>query len=426
MPKPSSGETRKAFIDRCMADPKARADYPENDQRFAVCTSFWEDRGNAEDKKMKNQVRVNVTTKVNRDKIRREKVNGRDSIIVPSATLPDNVIMNNIMYPADEIAGSYETLENTPAPFGHPEDESGNFLSAATGPGMNGFYIGAYNVNVRREGGRVLLDKVIDVETAEALPNGQRVLNAIEKGEPIHTSTGLLCEIEEAGDNADCEYIARNMLFDHDAILLDEPGAATPDQGVGMLVNKAKDGEIPVINSTIDEDFDYMVEAAAESVAYALERKKQRESASLIVERIKSALKGIFDPEREEPETNSDEVDMTDVKKADVDALSAKVDALANAFEKLDIKGAVEAIVAPLTEKVDVVVNAAQAKEKAEHGKLVEQVVNANLLDKDTAEKSPAATLQALVKNSSGGTAAPIFNGHMNSAGQTKIELPED
>ena len=49
------------------------------------------------------QVRVNVRTLANVKAARKEKRNGRDVMIVPSATLPDNVVMNGIMYPAEEI-----------------------------------------------------------------------------------------------------------------------------------------------------------------------------------------------------------------------------------------------------------------------------------------------------------------------------------
>jgi hypothetical protein len=49
------------------------------------------------------QVRVNVRSLANMKAVRKEKRNGRDVVIVPSATLPDNVIMNGILYPADEI-----------------------------------------------------------------------------------------------------------------------------------------------------------------------------------------------------------------------------------------------------------------------------------------------------------------------------------
>lgn len=183
-------------------------------------------------------IRVNMRAKVNNSQIRRERAaNGRQVLIVPSATLPDNVVMNRVLYPADEIAKSYKSLEDSPAPLGHPQID-GQLINANSPAAINGFWIGAHNANVRREGGRVLLDKVIDLEVAERTAEGQRVVDAVNSGQPIHTSTGLTLDLEPApAGTAEYDWVGRNMKFDHDAILLDEPGAATPDQGVGMLVN---------------------------------------------------------------------------------------------------------------------------------------------------------------------------------------------
>lgn len=180
--------------------------------------------------------RVNLKTRVDNAQIKRAtSSSGADVIIVPSVTLPDNIIMNRILYPADEIEKSYKTLEGTLAPLGHPK--AGNkLLNAAHPQAINGFHIGAHNENVRREGGKVYLDKVIDVNCAERTEGGRRVLDAINKGQPIHTSTGLTLKAE-AANHPDYDFIARNMVFDHDAILLDEEGAATPSDGVGMMVN---------------------------------------------------------------------------------------------------------------------------------------------------------------------------------------------
>lgn len=184
------------------------------------------------------QIRVNMRSSVANASIRRERdENGRQVIIVPSATLPFNVIMNGGLYPKEEIEASYHTLEGTPAPLGHPMVK-GQLVNATHPAAINGYWIGAYNANVRIENNRVLLDKVIDVEVAERTEGGRRVIDAINAGEPIHTSTGLVCEKVPAPKGAKgYTWIARNMVYDHDAILLDEPGAATPEQGVGMMVN---------------------------------------------------------------------------------------------------------------------------------------------------------------------------------------------
>lgn len=56
-------------------------------------------------------IQVNVTTKVNSASIRRETYNGREHIIIPSYTLPANVIMNGGLYPASEIDAHYRELK---------------------------------------------------------------------------------------------------------------------------------------------------------------------------------------------------------------------------------------------------------------------------------------------------------------------------
>lgn len=189
-----------------------------------------------------NQRRINLQATVDSAAIRTVVENNREHIVVPSYTLPDNVVMNGGLYPADEIAKSFQSLEGTLAPLGHPVI-NGEPAAANEAMAINAYHIGAWNRNVKRVGNRVYLEKWIDVETAKRTANGQKVLDAISKGEQIHTSTGLLCNVEQlnnaAKDDAGVEYnwIARDMVFDHDAILLDEAGAATPAQGVGMLVN---------------------------------------------------------------------------------------------------------------------------------------------------------------------------------------------
>lgn len=157
--------------------------------------------------------------------------------------------MNGGLYPTDEIDKSYKTLERTLAPFGHPHDSDGNFLSASDPIAINSFHVGAHNENVRREGDRIAIDKVINIETANKTEKGKRLIKRLEdmengvNREPIHTSTGVFLEVEPLGEartnsqGLSYDWIARNMVFDHDAILLDEIGAAQPNQGVGMFAN---------------------------------------------------------------------------------------------------------------------------------------------------------------------------------------------
>lgn len=188
---------------------------------------------------MADEIRVNVKAKVRNADIRHVIHNGREHIVVPSWTLPDEVVMNGGIYHAEEIAKSYKTLENTLAPVGHPT-VNGVPVLANTPEAINAHHVGVWNKNVSREGGRVYIEKWIDVEVAGRSEVGKQLLDAIDAGAPIHTSTGVVLKREMAVNQAGYKWIARDLRFDHDAILFDEPGAATPEDGVGLMVNSAE------------------------------------------------------------------------------------------------------------------------------------------------------------------------------------------
>lgn len=362
---------------------------------------------------MTQRVRVNIRSVANTAAVRFEKRNGREVAIVPSATLPDDVVMNDIRYPADEIEKSYKTLNRTPAPLGHPM-VNGQFLSAYDPEAQNMNGIGAWNENARRDGGRVLLDKVIDVERANACEGGKRVMDAINKGEPIHTSTGLLCLLENA-EGEGYKSIAREIEFDHDAILLDEEGAATPAQGVGMMVNAdGKQTEIQVINSRVEwaeDDLAWAAEHLLDS-AERLDKAKEREA---LLPRLVEALRGIMSGPAETPENVQKEKPMDNDTKEAIDAVNAKVDAIPDA-----IANAVAEAMKPLVEAQNAATEAQEAKDKATHEALVNQVVNADIsgFTKDVAEKMDATALQALLHmNSAKPKAAPLMPGFLSNSG---------
>lgn len=352
-------------------------------------------------------VRINVRSVANAAAVRKVKRNGRDLVIVPSATLPDDVVMNGIKYPAAEIEASFRSLERTPAPLGHPI-VNGKFVSARDPEGINLGYVGAWNENVRREGGRVLLDKVIDVEVANRTEGGKAILNAIEKGGPIHTSTGLVAKLEAVNGASDHKHIAREMLFDHDAILLNEDGAATPKQGVGMLVNASGETEdVEVINSAID-DADRELDWAVTSIARALEKRR----TAPLLERAKTAIieafMGTMGTERA-PSLNNQENDMT-VSKEQFDALSAEVKTLSEGVGKIGntIAEAVAAAVKPLTDNLADLQNAQKAKDEAERTELINTIVKGNLMDEATAKELSLNAARVLAPKAKPGKAAAL------------------
>ncbi|EOL9071615.1 DUF2213 domain-containing protein [Cronobacter turicensis] len=183
---------------------------------------------------------------INSSNISTETIDGDEHIVIRGVVpVVDDVVMNGGLYPAEEINKSFKTLEGNPMPFGHPK--IGNEHVSATNPrAVNQFHVGAWAENVRKDGDRVVMDMKVNKRIAQSSEKGKRLIQRLDElqansnAEPIHVSTGLLLRREQnSGKSKGKSYswVARNMQFDHVAILLDEPGAATPEEGVGIFVN---------------------------------------------------------------------------------------------------------------------------------------------------------------------------------------------
>lgn len=158
----------------------------------------------------------------------------------------DDIVMNRRLYPADQLAAGVKSLNGKPAPAGHPKNSKGQHISAANGEALASAWIGAYCTNARHEGGRTLTDIVVNGDMAMATEQGKKLVERLDaaiagtNADPIHVSTGLnLIEVVANGESHGKKYtsIATNLQYDHLAILLDEAGAGTPEQGVGMFLN---------------------------------------------------------------------------------------------------------------------------------------------------------------------------------------------
>ncbi|MGG4623980.1 DUF2213 domain-containing protein [Serratia odorifera] len=203
--------------------------------------------------------RVNVLSVVNSaSNITTETINGKPHIVVRGVTpIVDDIVMNGKLYTAAEIAKGYKTLERTPMPLGHPKVD-GKHVSARDVQAVNEYHVGAWLQDVEHKDGKVSGDMYVDRRYAESTEKGQRLVNRLDdmaarkNVEPIHISTGLLYSgIAANGESKGKKYreIVTNMMFDHVANLLDEPGAGTPEEGVGIFVNSdGSEQELEVVN----------------------------------------------------------------------------------------------------------------------------------------------------------------------------------
>ncbi len=198
-----------------------------------------------------SRICVNVLSVINSaSNITTETINGTEHIVVKNVVpVRDGIVLNGGLYPAEENTKGYKSLEDKPMPYGHPKVD-GRHVSASNVRAVNEYHIGAYTRNVRKENGQVLTDAVINRRFAEGSEKGRKVLQRLDdmaagkSVEPIGISTGLLLNrIEAKGESNGKRYtwIATNQVYDHVAILLDEPPAGTPEEGIGMFVNAEGD-----------------------------------------------------------------------------------------------------------------------------------------------------------------------------------------
>lgn len=208
-----------------------------------------------------NQKRVHILSAVNAANVRKD---GNTYTIRDVVGAVDDIVMNGRLYPADQLAAGVTSLEGKPAPAGHPKSADGKLISALNGEALASAWIGSYVRNARHEGGRTMVDVVVNEAQAKAHPDGARLVERLDAAiagtniDPIHVSTGLMMQpITANGESRGKKYssIVTNIQYDHLAILLNERGAATPEDGVGMFVNADGEQQVEsVIVNTEPED----------------------------------------------------------------------------------------------------------------------------------------------------------------------------
>ncbi|MEQ3653688.1 MAG: hypothetical protein ABNH21_06605 [Glaciecola sp.] len=406
---------------------------------------------------------VQVINQVNTSSIRRETAdNGDQIIIVPSYTLPDDVVMNGGLYPKQEIENSYQSLEGTPAPIGHPTDTDGNFASARSEIGIDNFHAGVWNKNVQRKDNRIYVEKHINERVAMQTELGKKLMERLNKlidgddVEPIHTSVGVFLNSQdkkgEINGNA-YDWVASDMEFDHDAILLDEVGAATPESGVGMMVNKDRKMIVNrhiVINDTkqveLSQDEINQIKLGAESLQTLQPNSKSIwQKVITLIANIAGNGEQIGHGGRDSKTNEGEEMKLADLIKmlkankveiAD-DASEAEVTEAFNTHmaannatdDKQDDNNDIAALVAnavsdaikPLNEKIDSIESKANAQEEAEKATLIE-----SLKDSDFDEgELKAMSVNTLKKLAQSNAPAYQFNSAFKPSGDAKApEMP--
>ncbi|MGB2063591.1 MAG: hypothetical protein ACPHUL_00450 [Marinomonas gallaica] len=322
---------------------------------------------------MKTKPDLLVINQIMPDMIREENYQGEPHYMIASATMPDDIVMNRGLYPRHEIEATYTGLQGVHAPLGHPvmDDE---FISASTPYAVRNYGVGAQVANVRRENGRILHETAVNIAVANQTDRGKRLLDRIEavkngdNTKPIHTSIGVYLDREELDEPqvnqyGEYDWVAHNLRYDHNAILLDEVGAATPNEGTGMFVNSGNEKvDIFVLNAELENEVSEELEVNEEHKTLFKKFMEFMGFAPSIDAAYNSDVNNT---------TEVSDMALTTEEKA---ALVADISKEVTANLSQPIADAVASAVKPVADRMDTLETNAQAAEKAEKEALAEKL----------------------------------------------------
>lgn len=211
------------------------------------------------------QTRVNILTAINAASVTVEKttLNGEQYTAIKNVKWHiDDIVLNGGLYPAEENAKSYQTMDGRLMPFGHPQVDGqyiaiSNLNSAEAAVALGKHYGGVHATNVRAANGEYFADVMINERQAAAHEDGVKLLawaDSVANGEspdPVHMSTGLMVNrVKQSGISRGKRYswVATNQAYDHLAILFSEQGAGGDE--ISLAVNCDE-----VINSVLDDSY---------------------------------------------------------------------------------------------------------------------------------------------------------------------------
>lgn len=175
--------------------------------------------------------------------IRNDKMAGREYTVVPMVMIVEGVLDGSngpLYYPAEQLNRTPEIWNHKPIIVYHPSKNSGP-VTACDPDILTNRQVGVI-MNTKFVDGRLKAEAWIEKDRAKVVD--ERVAEAIENQQMMELSTGLFSDtLPEEGEWNGKAYtgIALNYRPDHLALLPDQKGACSIDDGAGFIRNSEKD-----------------------------------------------------------------------------------------------------------------------------------------------------------------------------------------
>ncbi len=176
-----------------------------------------------------------------------ESLEGQEYTVVPMVILTEGVhngSMGPLLYPKAELSKTPVVWNHKPIVVYHPT-MNGVGVSACDPDIINSRKVGLM-MNTKFEKGKLKSEAWIRKDRADTVD--ERIMSAVTNSEMMELSTGVFVDVEEKEGEFDGESyvgIARNYRPDHLALLPDQIGACSIEDGAGFLRNAAAKRNIP-------------------------------------------------------------------------------------------------------------------------------------------------------------------------------------
>lgn len=264
LPKRRKDESKSKFKKRCMGDSVMKKEFPDEKQRFVICSKLADKTNEVVSKCSEVQFGglfgngINhidmVLNRLNVGEYQYKKFNDKEYLVVPVTIIVEGV-HNYFFYPAEDLKSNYMDWEGVLIPIYHPQDEDGNFLSAneIEGECLGRLWNPVWDENKKGIRGEFWLerDKLTD-EIIEEIINGN-----------MEVSTGLWADhdFDQNGIWEGEPYIATlsNYIPDHVALLPGHEGACNWEDGCGIRNNiklNRKEDKNNINNKEVEMDYE--------------------------------------------------------------------------------------------------------------------------------------------------------------------------
>lgn len=233
LPEPGDKEEKKDFIKRCMGNETTKKEYPDTDQRLAVCNNLW---GEAKQNMKANRKLHQITLRINTEEARFTTFQQSEFAVFPVTALREGV-WNECLVTAEELAKSTRSWNGRPIVINHPK-RGDKFVSANDPNVFEAEQVG-YFFNTDFENNTDLVGEVwLNLNRIDQVSEGNDVADSVKEGRPIDVSTGYFAlDIKKPGSFKGKPYkrISTNIDPDHLALLPNVKGACSREDGCGTF-----------------------------------------------------------------------------------------------------------------------------------------------------------------------------------------------